>query len=688
MADNVTVVARFRPETVAECAAAGLRQRDVGVKFDDGERAVRLTVPGGANLAGHSLFVDHSFRFQHVFPPSCTQEQVYETAAEPMVEGLLAGYNAAIVAYGQTGAGKSYTMLGEEGSREPGAAGVMPRLLDGLFHEIERRKRENPNLEFAVSASFVEVYMERVRDLLSEGDEPCQLNIGGGHDGVWVAEATQHPVRTPADVIKVLRLGEVARVTGATSSNAVSSRSHAMFVCTISSTEGSGTTSAQLYCVDLAGSERVGKAETWGLRLDEAKKINQSLLALGNVIAALAEQTRRRRKRRKRPSSSSASTEPGSDGGDSGGEDSEDSEEGCEEPDTPRKKLPARKKKVSRKKKVGGKKKPAGHVPYRDSKLTRMLQHCFGGNSRTVVICCCSPAAAHVEETLSTLRFGDRAATIQNAAVARVQRTPEEMEARLAQLEEALGAARADNFALQQELGVARSAGQGHGRRGRDSPVFSDDGEDQVTAGGLRGLNIQPLLCPLGGRIMAQPVTALDGHAYERDAIEAWWRAHGTVSPATGQKLTARLLLPAHAVRAITASVFPAAVAERARRPPCWLDHLPLEALVCLLGMLPAAGLAAAGQVCREWRGLARHDALWLPHLHRDFELSEGAAPALRIGIDAVVRAVEAGAAGAAEARAEYRERVAGRPVDPARRAKLAQLARLQDNSLRLQPSA
>ena len=161
---------------------------------------------------------------------------------------------------------------------------------------------------------------------------------------------------------------------------------------------------------------------------------------------------------------------------------------------------------------------------------------------------------------------------------------------------------------LRQEVGRLRAGG-------------GDGGGSVAGRGGAAaaGLDIGPLVCPLSGSIMAQPVTALDGHAYERTAIEEWWGRHGSVSPVTGKKLTARLLLPAHGIRAMIASMFPEHAAAAAARPPCWVRFLPQEALVAVLDFLGPAALATATAVCREWRLLASRSALWHRHLLADF---------------------------------------------------------------------
>ena len=351
-----------------------------------GERKVQLQVDDRPGEAAQR----HSFTYGQVFQPGDEQSTLYQYTAAPMVESLLGGFNSAIIAYGQTGSGKTFTMMGDE--RQPGnrdTQGIMPRLVGDLFREI--RPIQESGVQISVSASYVELYLERVRDLLrpvaagttTANGFGCTRREGGFSfsgstvtaealgisgsttNGINIHDCTHVPVASTAEVMAILHQGTSARATAATNSNAVSSRSHAILVLTIAQRTGRGTKSSQLYCVDLAGSERQKKTGADALRLDEANRINTSLLALGNVINALAENSR-----------------------------------------------------LNKKKKHKGKKKLAAtegvFVPYRDSKLTRILQNALGGNSRTVVVCCCSPGPSSARETLSTLRFGDRASSICN----------------------------------------------------------------------------------------------------------------------------------------------------------------------------------------------------------------------------------------------------------------------------------
>ncbi|EIE88029.1 kinesin heavy chain [Rhizopus delemar RA 99-880] len=248
---------------------------------------------------------------------------------------VTAGYNGTVFAYGQTGSGKTFTMMGADIDDE-NTKGIIPRIVEQIFTSIMAAPS---NLEFTVKVSYMEIYMEKVRDLLN---------------------------RSQDDVYEVMRNGSANRVVSATNMNAESSRSHSIVVVTITqkNVDTGAAKSGKLYLVDLAGSEKVGKTGASGQTLEEAKKINKSLTALGMVINALTD----------------------------------------------------------------GK---SSHIPYRDSKLTRILQESLGGNSRTTLIINCSPSSYNEAETLSTLRFGMRAKTIKNKAKVNADLSPAELKALL-----------------------------------------------------------------------------------------------------------------------------------------------------------------------------------------------------------------------------------------------------------------
>ena len=394
---NVAVVCRVRPTSAIEESTGRTRQV---IDFDEDGRTVHLhnleqpTTPGQDKSRRGGRQKLHSFRFRAVFKQRDTQELVYERVGRPLVDSVMEGYNAAVIAYGQTGSGKTYTMIGDEHEpTEPEGFGMIPRLTHDIFERIETRKQSQ--VVDVVRCSYIEIYMERVRDLLSaagtQSSQDLPLRDDKRRGGLWVAGATEVPVSGWSDVAAILAKGNLARMTAATQSNENSSRSHAIFIFAIATNDLRAmlTTTSQLYAVDLAGSENVRKSEVEGLQMEEAKKINTSLLALGQVVYALTQGSQSGR-----------------------------------------------------------------HVPYRDSKLTRILQNTFGGNSRTAMIINSSPAEENYRETLSSLRFGDRTQAVRNAPTANVYRSAEELEKLLAMAEEEMKSIRELTGVEVQNLGV------------------------------------------------------------------------------------------------------------------------------------------------------------------------------------------------------------------------------------------
>lgn len=270
------------------------------------------------------------------------------------------GYNGTVFAYGQTGAGKSYTMMGD--MDDPDKKGIIPRITEQIFDSI--LVHGSAQIEYTVGISYLEIYMERIRDLLNPVMD--NLPINEGPKGPYVKGLREIYVNTVDEVYTAMHLGQRSRVTASTNMNLESSRSHSIFLVTINQKDiNTGSQkSGMLYLVDLAGSEKVGKTGASGQTLEEAKKINKSLSALGMVINSLTD----------------------------------------------------------------GK---STHIPYRDSKLTRILQESLGGNSRTTLIINCSPSSYNDAETVSTLRFGMRAKTIKNKAKINAELSPSELKRQL-----------------------------------------------------------------------------------------------------------------------------------------------------------------------------------------------------------------------------------------------------------------
>nr|AAF14525.1 kinesin-like protein Klp3 [Schizosaccharomyces pombe] len=301
-----------------------------------------------------------NFVFDRVFHPSSTLNDIFSYSIESTVDDLFLGYNGTVLAYGQTGSGKTYTMMGIENNFEK--EGMTPRMLRRIFDKI----RDSPSTtEYEVKVSYMEIYMEKIHDLLSEKNDRLTVHEDK-LQGVYVQGLKTIYVSSETEALDILNKGMGSRAVASTSMNAQSSRSHSIFVLEVvqTDTESGETRRGRLFLVDLAGSESVGKSGAVGQTLEEAKKINRSLSTLGMVINSLTDS------------------------------------------------------KLS-------------HVPYRDSKLTRILKESLGGNSRTTLIINCSPDSYNATETLSTLRFGHRAKSIKNKAVVNSELSVDEMKRQL-----------------------------------------------------------------------------------------------------------------------------------------------------------------------------------------------------------------------------------------------------------------
>lgn len=337
---NIKVVCRVRPLNEAEEKA--------GSKF-----VLKFPTDDSVSLGGKVYVYDK------VFKPNATQELVYNTAAKPIVADVLSGYNGTIFAYGQTSSGKTHTMEGVMGDSV--LQGIIPRIVQDIFSYIYQMEE---NLEFHIKVSYFEIYLDKIRDLL----DISKTNLAVHEDKnrvPFVKGATERFVSSPEEVMEVIDEGKANRHVAVTNMNEHSSRSHSVFLINVKqeNIDSQKKLCGKLYLVDLAGSEKVSKTGAEGAVLDEAKNINKSLSALGNVISALAD---------------------------------------------------------------GNK----SHVPYRDSKLTRILQESLGGNARTTMIICSSPASYNESESKSTLLFGQRAKTIKNTVMVNEELTAEEWKRR------------------------------------------------------------------------------------------------------------------------------------------------------------------------------------------------------------------------------------------------------------------
>ncbi|XP_053706343.1 kinesin-like protein KIF1B isoform X14 [Synchiropus splendidus] len=290
-------------------------------------------------------------------PTFASQNLVYNDIGKEMLAHAFEGYNVCIFAYGQTGAGKSYTMMGKQ---EEGQEGIIPMLCEDLFEKINESSN-NEELSYSVEVSYMEIYCERVRDLLNPKNKGNLRVREHPLLGPYVEDLSKLAVTSYTDIADLMDAGNKARTVAATNMNETSSRSHAVFTIVFtqrkhdSETDLSTEKVSKISLVDLAGSERADSTGAKGTRLKEGANINKSLTTLGKVISALAE--------------------------------------------------------------VSKKKKKTDFIPYRDSVLTWLLRENLGGNSRTAMVAALSPADINYDETLSTLRYADRAKNIKCNAV-------------------------------------------------------------------------------------------------------------------------------------------------------------------------------------------------------------------------------------------------------------------------------
>lgn len=330
-AENVRVYIRVRPLHKKEKSQ---NIKNV-VHMDCNENLLTLIKPYTTNEK------PKTFKFDHIFPESTTQMEIYRRVALPVVDKVLNGYNGTIFAYGQTGTGKTYTMSGHQKSDD--IKGIIPNTFSHIFSQIARSNDKT----FVVTVTYVEIYNEDIRDLLSKNNKLEIREIPSL--GVYIKDLVGCPVSSVESMVDLMNRGNTNRITRSTMMNDVSSRSHAIFSIRIEMKDQvtNKSTTGKLNLVDLAGSERLAKTQATGERLREASSINQSLSVLGNVISAL----------------------------------------------------------------VDGK---STHIPYRNSKLTRLLKDSLGGNSKTAMIAMLSPSELDYEESLCTLRYASRVKYIKN----------------------------------------------------------------------------------------------------------------------------------------------------------------------------------------------------------------------------------------------------------------------------------
>jgi len=359
--ESVLVVVRCRPlsskEVSQELETGSAAQEDNDQDKHRGNGGfysgcIRITSNSGLvelkNPKADIMDPPKQFTFDAAYDQESLQKDLYLETFAPLVNSVLEGFNGTIFAYGQTGTGKTFTMEGVKG--DPELEGVIPRSFHHIFDRISNAPEDE---RYLVRASYLEIYQEEIRDLLSKDHLTKRLELRERPDcGVYVKDLSPFVCKGRAEIDHVMTVGNANRTVGATNMNEHSSRSHAIFIVTVerSRPDPDGESHicvGRLNLVDLAGSERQAKTGATGDRLKEATKINLSLSALGNVISAL----------------------------------------------------------------VDGK---SNHVPYRDSKLTRLLQDSLGGNAKTIMVANFGPSKINYEETLTTLRYANRAKNITN----------------------------------------------------------------------------------------------------------------------------------------------------------------------------------------------------------------------------------------------------------------------------------
>ena len=332
---NIKVVCRFRPLI------------DIELEFSSENKEIYLFPSEDTVLTSQG----ESFTFDKVFSTKTEQQEIFDFIGKPIIEDVLTGYNGTVIAYGQTGAGKSYTMMGLDIYNDANK-GLIPRAINLIFEYVEKAETE----EFTFKCSMLEIYKEKLKDLCGNNSE---LKIKENKSkGIYVEGLTEIYVVSEEEMLEVLSLGERNRTVASTKMNSVSSRSHQLFILEVkqklsNDTEKKGI----LNLVDLAGSEKINQTGVTGNKLEEAKKINLSLSALGNVIKSLTSNSE--------------------------------------------------------------------HVPYRDSKLTRLLQESLGGNYKTTLVINCSPHIRNTEDTLNTLKFAQRAKSIKNKVHLNIKKSAE-----------------------------------------------------------------------------------------------------------------------------------------------------------------------------------------------------------------------------------------------------------------------
>lgn len=371
---NIKVIARFRPL--------------INLELELGEANINwFKMPNENTICVNKDSTPENFTFDKVFSINTPQPEIFESLGKPIVEDVLEGYNGTVFAYGQTGSGKTFTMMGSD-IFDPDMRGVIPRAVSLIFDRLSSQSSE---IECTIKCSMLEIYKENLQDLLNRGPK---LKIKENKlKGIYVDGLSEIYVVCEEEILNAIAIGEKNRSIACTKMNQQSSRSHQIFIIEVGQKLPNGSFKrGVLNLVDLAGSEKVNQTGATGEKLEEAKKINLSLSALGNVIKALTS--------------------------------------------------------------------AAEHIPYRDSKLTRLLQESLGGNYKTSLVVNCSPHPRNIEDSINTLKFAQRAKTIKNSAKANVTLSVEAYIKTIADLKHQLQVAQLEIVRLQsipKDLGLNQS---------------------------------------------------------------------------------------------------------------------------------------------------------------------------------------------------------------------------------------
>ncbi|EDW80864.1 uncharacterized protein Dwil_GK11333 [Drosophila willistoni] len=368
---SLKVAVRVRPFNTRE------NDMDAQLIVEMEAKKTRLLKPRSQSIRDAGRDNHHDFTFDYSYwsfdeedSHFATQEQVYSDLGNDVVDCAYEGYNACVFAYGQTGSGKTFTMMGT-----PTNPGLIPRICEELFRRM--RVGQESGTGYRTHASYLEIYNERVKDLLASQSTGHGLRVREHRSlGPYVENLSQHAVSDFDEIQECIARGNAQRTTASTNMNDTSSRSHAIFTITFVQAgfmnDMPSETVSKIHLVDLAGSERANATGATGQRLKEGAHINKSLVTLGSVISALAEQTSGSQSSISSSSATSLATTPNS----------------------------ASKRVL--------------YIPYRDSILTWLLKDSLGGNSKTIMIAALSPADCNYSETLSTLRYANRAKNIIN----------------------------------------------------------------------------------------------------------------------------------------------------------------------------------------------------------------------------------------------------------------------------------